>query len=551
MATNNRLVIKDINQAPHRAYLHGLGLNRRDFNKPFIAVINTWNEISLSNCHLNETVRSIKAGILAADGIPFEINTLAISDGYAAAHDGVNYVLPSRELIADSIEVMVRAHGFNGMVVLAGGDKPIPAALMAMLRLDIPAILINGGNRYPTKYHGKLIDYSDVIESVGDFQIGKVREDAVYDKEEAAFSGAGDDAGMLTPSTMACLAEALGLSLPYSSTAAATSSKKLRHARYVGQLICRLVETGLTPRKIVTRQSLENAITLGMAISGTANMILHLLAIAREGGLPLSLDDFDRIGRRTPVICPISPLGKSFITDLDNAGGIPAVMSNLSDLLDLTQLTITGKTIEENICNAAVYDDQIIRKPELPYYPESSLIILKGNLAPQGAVARQTTISQNLRKHKGQAKVYNVEEDAIQAIAKGQIERGDVIVLRNQGPKGGPGMPEISSLTATINRVGLTDSVYLLTDGRLHGAAKGACVGHIGPEAVEAGPLAVIETGDMITIDLDQRLLQLHVDEAELAGRLSVWQRPRQQIPDRLHRYAKLVGPACEGAVLS
>ena len=551
MALRSNEIITGLERAPQRAYLNALGLPRTEFSKPFIGVVNTWNEVSLSNCHLNLIVQSVKAGILAGGGVPFEFNTIAVSDGYAEAHDGMNYVLASRELIADSIEIMALAHRFDGIVILAAGDKPIPAALMAMPRLNIPAILINGGSSPPAKYRGKDVSFFDVLESVGDYHSGRIREDAVFDKEEAALPGAGDGAGMYTPSTMACLAEAMGLCLPYSSTVAALCSQKLRHARLTGQIICRLVEEGLTPKKIITENSIRNAIRVGQALGGSTNMALHLLAVAREAGLEISLGEFDKLGRQTPMLCPIDPNGPFHINDLDTAGGVPGVMSRLRPLLDLSQLTITGKTVGENIQDAGVYNDEVIRPLERPLQPEGSLIVLRGNLATKGAVVRQSFVNLYLRRFRGPARVFDREEEAVAAVHEGRISRGDVIVLRYLGPKGGPGMPEVFSLISTIRRVGLSDSVYLLTDGRFHGVVKGACVGHICPEAAEGGLIAPARDGDMIAIDLDLRQLELEVPDEELLLRRSALKPfiPRER-RDYLGRYVKLVSPASEGAVL-
>lgn len=544
-------IITGINRAPQRAYLNALGLTKLDFKKPFIAVVNTWNEASLPNFHLKSIVESVKAGVLAGGGIPFEFDTIAVSDGYTEAHEGMRYVLASREIIADSIEIMVKAHRLDGMVLLASGDKPIPAAMMAMARLDIPSVLINGGSMLPAHFKGRDISFTDVMESVGRYKSGQVSEEEVCEMEEAALTSAGDGCGMYTPGTMACVAEAMGLCLPYSSTVPAMTSKKLRHARLSGELVCRLVEKGITPRRLLTKNALENGISVGMAISGSTNLTLHLIAIAREAGIDLELEAFDRIGRQVPTLCPIDPAGPFHISDLDAAGGIPGVMSRIKDKLHLEELCVNGKTVRENIAKAEVYDDRVIRPAEDPLLPEGSLVVLRGNLAPQGAVAKQSAIAPGLRRHRGPARVFEREEEAIQAVYDGKVRPGDIVVLKYEGPKGGPGMREMLGITSTLMGVGLGESVSLITDGRFSGATRGACVGYICPEAADRGPIAALRDGDIIEINIDKRSLSAELSDQELAARLAKLPefQPRVQ-SGYLSRYVKLVSPANEGAVL-
>lgn len=544
-------IITGINRAPQRAYLNALGLTKLDFKKPFIAVVNTWNEASLPNFHLKSIVESVKAGVLAGGGIPFEFDTIAVSDGYTEAHEGMRYVLASREIIADSIEIMVKAHRLDGMVLLASGDKPIPAAMMAMARLDIPSVLINGGSMLPAHFKGRDISFTDVMESVGRYKSGQVSEEEVYEMEEAALTSAGDGCGMYTPGTMACVAEAMGLCLPYSSTVPAMTSKKLRHARLSGELVCRLVEKEITPRRLLTKNALENGISVGMAISGSTNLTLHLIAIAREAGIDLELEAFDRIGRQVPTLCPIDPAGPFHISDLDAAGGIPGVMSRIKDKLHLEELCVNGKTVGENIAEAEVYDDRVIRPAEDPLLPEGSLVVLRGNLAPQGAVAKQSAIAPGLRRHRGPARVFEREEEAIQAVYDGKVRPGDIVVLKYEGPKGGPGMREMLGITSTLMGVGLGESVSLITDGRFSGATRGACVGYICPEAADRGPIAALRDGDIIEIDIDKRSLSAELSDQELAARLAKLPEFQPTVQSGyLSRYVKLVSPANEGAVL-
>ncbi len=551
MVSRSSEMITDIRRAPQRAYLNALGLTKLDFKKPFIAVVNTWNEAALSNSHLRLVADAIKAGVLAGGGIPFEFNTIAVSDGYTEAHEGMHYALASREIIVDSIEFMVGAHRLDGMVLLASGDEPVPAAMMAMLRLNIPAILISGGSMLPGRYRGTEISFTDMMEGLSQYKAGKLDKASLHAMEEAAFFSAGDGCGMYTSGTMACIAEAIGLALPYSATVPAMAAKKLRHARLAGETVCQLVARGLTPRKIMTEQALENGIRVGMAIGGSANMVLHLLAIAREGEKNLTLDDFDHYGRTTPTLCPIDPSGPYYFHDLDDAGGIPAVMKRLQHLLHPEELTADGRTWGAVINEAKVYRREVIRPLSDPLMKEGSLLVLRGNLAPMGAVAKQSAIPKSRGLHRGPAKVFSREEEAVEAVIQQKVQAGDVIVLRNEGPKGGPGMRKMLSITSAISGLGLSESIALITDGRFSGATRGCCVGYICPEAADGGPIAAIEDGDIIEINLRQRRLQVELNDQEISRRLAALP---QFIPKKmggyLDRYVKLVSPACEGALL-
>lgn len=519
--------------------------------KPFIGIVNTWNDISLSNHHLQDIAQATRDGVLAGGGQPISFYTIAVSDGYAFNHEGMDYVLPSREIIADSIEMMALAHHLDGLVILAGGDKPIPAALMASLRLNLPAIIINGGYSLPQKPDNTGLNSLELLYNIDDYSTGLLTEDFIQEAEETAITGAGDGAGMYTPNSMACLAEALGLSLPFSSTVAALSAKKLHFAHLAGEQVCNLVRQDLRPRRIVTMQALENAIRIGMAIGVSTNTVIHLLAIAREACLPLSLRDFQRISETSPLLCPINPNGPYHLHDLDNAGGIPGVMSQIKHTLHLEALTVTGKTIGENIASALTCDETVIRPFHLPVYPKSSIRIIYGNLAPDGAVTRPLTIVPHLWRHQGTAKVFTSEKGAIDGIYSGKVERGNIVVLSHKGPKGGPGMQEVYGITSAISRLGLSNSIFLLTDGRFNGANFCACIGHICPEAAEGGPIAAVQDGDQIHVDIENGTINLLLSQEEIQQRLAHLPVYQPRITNRyLRRYTRLVRPACEGAVL-
>ena len=506
----------------------------------------------MPNAHLRMLAEQVKGGVWAAGGTPLEFNTVAISDSLAMIHEGMRYVLPSREIIVDSIEVMVQSQMLDGMVLIASGDKPIPACLMAMARLDLPAVMIDGGCMLPGKFKGRDISFTEVVESPGGYASGKLTEEDVRELEDHGLTSAGGGASMYTPATMAIAGEVLGLSLPGSSTIPSMESRRLRAARQSGYLVVDMVMQGLTTRKILTRESFENAITVGMAVGASTNLVLHLMAIASEAGIDLPLDLFDTIGKRTPYICPIDPSGTYHMSDLDAAGGIPAVMKELSPLLHLDAKTVTGRTVGENIEKARVYNRDVIRPLSNPKGPEGGLCIVKGNLAPEGAVVKQSAVAPSMRHTTGPARVFNNEEDAIKDTFDGKIKPGDIIVIRYEGPKGGPGMKEMLGITSTLIGMGLGESVSVLTDGRFSGASRGAFAGHICPEAAAGGPIAAVKDGDLIEIDIPNRRITLHVGDEEIAKRLAElppWE-PRYKT-GALAKYAALVGPASKGAVLN
>jgi dihydroxy-acid dehydratase len=525
-------------KAPHRALLKSLGLNDDDMAKPFIGVANSYTNIVPGHIHLKNIGEAVKEGILAAGGIPFEFSTIAVCDGIAMGHIGMRYSLPSREIIADSVEIMLQAHSLDGVVMVTNCDKITPGMLMAAARVDIPSIVVTGGPMAAGRHHGRKVSYSSMPEAVGQVAAGKLSEAELLELESNACPGCGSCSGMFTANTMACMTEALGMSLPYCATSLANSAFKMRLARASGKQIVKLVKDDLKPSQILTKGAFENAISLDMALGGSTNTTLHLPAIAKEAGLTLPLSAFDVIGRKVPHICSMIPSGVNAMEDLDNAGGIPAVEKELKDLLNLKQLTVTGKSVGENIEHAQVQDRNVIHSVVEPVHKEGGIAILTGNLAPKGAVIKSAGVSEKMMKHTGPAKVYDSETEALTAIRGKQVVSGDVVVIRYEGPRGGPGMPEMLFPTATIAGMGLAESVALITDGRFSGATRGGSIGHVAPEAFEGGPIAAIQNGDIITIDIPNRSLNVKLSNTELKERLAAWKpRPPKISKGILSRY--------------
>ena len=516
-----------IERAPHRALLKALGLSDKDIAKPFIGVANSFTTIVPGHIHLKNIAEAVKAGIQEAGGTPFEFNTIAVCDGLAMGHPGMRYSLPSRELIADSVEIMVQAHRLDGIVLISNCDKVTPGMLMAAARLDVPAISVTGGAMASGKFDGEKVGVSNVFEGMGKVIAEKMTPEELARLENAACPGCGSCNGMFTANTMACLTEALGMSLPYCATALATNASKLRIAKETGEKIVMLVHKNLKPSKILTREAFENAVVVDMALGGSTNSVLHLSAIAREAGTSLPLSVFDEVSRRVPHLCSMVPSGPYDIEDLDNAGGLPALMKTLSPLLHADALTVTGSTVRENVHDAKVMNANVIRPLAKPVHKGGGIAILKGNLAPKGAVIKTIAVSPKMLKHTGPARVFDSEKDSVEAMKKREIQPGDVIVIRYEGPKGGPGMPEMLVPTATITGMGLSESVALITDGRFSGATRGPCVGHVAPEAAEGGPIAVVKNGDMISIDISSRALNVELSEREIKRRLEAW-KPRK-----------------------
>ncbi len=537
-----------IEKTPHRAIWKCLGVTEKDFNKPFIGIANSFTELVPGHMHLDRIAKFVKAGVRAAGGVPFEFNTIAICDGLAMGHEGMHYSLPSRELIADSIEVMAQAYKFDGLVLITNCDKITPGMMMAAVRLNIPSIIVTGGPMLSGRYGQKRVDVTSIFEAIGEYSVGKISLEELKALEEYAFPGCGSCNGMYTANTMACIAESIGLSLPGCATALAVSSKKLRIAKESGERIVEMVKENLKPLDILTRDAFENAITVDMALGGSTNAVLHLKAIAEEANVPLPLEIFDEIAKRVPHICNMRPSGPHDLEELDAAGGIPAVMNVLREKLHLDALTVTGKTVGENIKDAVVYDQEVIRSPSKPIHKEGGIAILFGNLAPKGAVTKITAISPKMFVHKGPARVFDSEEEAMKAILNREINDGDVIVIRYEGPKGGPGMREMLSPTAAIAGMGLSESVALITDGRFSGATRGPCIGHVSPEAAEGGPIAALKDGDLISINIPARRLNVELSNEEINQRLLSWKpRPPKIFKGYLRRYWYFVQSADKG----
>ncbi len=532
-------VMKGLDRAPNRALLHAVGLSGDDFEKPLVAVVNSWNEIVPGHIHLRQISEAVKSGIRAAGSVPLEFNTIGICDGIAMGHVGMKYSLPSRELIADSIELMVEAHRFDAMVLIPTCDKIVPGHLMAAARLDIPSIVVTGGPMLPGDYRGKPVDVITVFEAMGWYRAGKIDEKELAYIESVACPGPGSCAGLFTANTMACLTEALGISLPGCASTHAVDSAKVKIARESGKRIVGMIKEGLIPSQIMSKEAFENAIMVDMAIGGSTNTVLHLPAIALELDIKLPLELFDEISRKTPHICDLRPGGPYMMLDFHKAGGMPAILKRLEKMLHLDVLSCTGKTLKELVKNYEVEDEDIIRPVENPVHKEGGIAVLKGNLAPEGAVVKQIAIAPEIMEHEGPAKVYNSEEEAVKAIKNNEIERGDVAVIRYEGPKGGPGMREMLAPTALITGMGLSDSVALITDGRFSGGTRGPCIGHIMPEAAEKGPIAAIENGDIIKIDIPKRKLEIKLTETEIKKRLTKIKTPQRKL--RKNSYLKKI----------
>jgi dihydroxy-acid dehydratase len=521
---------KGIERAPHRALLKALGLTDKDIAKPFIGIANSYTTIVPGHIHLKNIAEAVKEGIITAGATPFEFNTIAVCDGIAMGHQGMRYSLPSRELIADSVEIMMQAHRLDGLVLVSDCDKITPGMLMAAARLDVPAIAVTGGAMESGIFNGEKVGVSNVFEGMGKVIAEKMTPEELARLENVACPGCGSCNGMFTANTMACLTEALGMSLPYCATALATSAMKLRIAKETGEKIVELTCKNLKPSQILKREAFENAVAVDMALGGSTNSVLHLSAIAREAGISLPLRVFDEISRRVPHLCNMVPSGPYDMEDLDNAGGLPALMKELTPLLHADALTVTGRTVRENLKNAKVLNNNVIRPLTKPVHKGGGIAILTGNLAPKGAVIKTVAVSPKMLKHTGPARVFDSEKDAVSAMKKREIQPGDVIVIRYEGPKGGPGMPEMLVPTATITGMGLSESVALITDGRFSGATRGPCIGHVAPEAAEGGPIAVIKDGDTITIDISDRVLKVELTEQEIKKRLAAWKPKKPRV---------------------
>lgn len=544
------VVKRGIERAPHRSLFKAMGLTDEELERPLIGIANSFNEVIPGHIHLREITEAVKAGVRMAGGTPLEFGTIGICDGIAMNHGGMRYSLPSRELIADMVETMARAYSFDGLVLVASCDKIIPGMLMAMARLDIPAVFVSGGPMLPGRYKGKYVDIKTVFEAVGAVKAGKMSEAELKLIEEVASPGCGSCAGMFTANTMNALSEALGVSLPWNGTAPAAYAHRRRIAKQTGMAVMRLVEENVTPSQIMTREAFEDAIAVDMALGGSTNTVLHLMAIAREAGVRLTLEDFDRISEVTPNIVKLSPAGDHYVLDLYEAGGVLGVMKRLAEkgLIHEDRLTVSMKTVGELLKEAFVSRPEVIRPLSEPYSERGGLMILHGSLAPEGAVLKVSAVS-GIESFEGTARVFDSEEEATKAILTGSIEPGDVVVIRYEGPKGGPGMREMLTPTSAIAGMGLDREVALVTDGRFSGATRGLSIGHVSPEAAEGGPIALVQDGDRIRIGVRAKRIDLLVDPEELEERRRDWKPKEKKLTGYLERYSRLVTSASTGAV--
>jgi len=546
------VVKKGIERAPHRSLLYALGCTPVEMNKPFIGVINSFSEIIPGHKHLRGVADAVKDGVLAGGGVPFEVNTIAVCDGIVMNHAGMKYSLPSRELIADSIETVAEAHAFDALVFIPNCDKIVPGMLMAAMRLNLPSIFISGGPMMAGRLGGKKVDLISVFEGVGQVVSGKMSEEELGQLEMNACPGCGSCAGMFTANTMNCLTEVMGLGLPGNGTIAAIAGRRLGLAKQAGEQIVKVLASNLRPRDIVTYDALCNAFTVDMALGGSTNTVLHLMAIAHEAGIKFPLTAINEISQRTPYLCKLRPGGQYFIEDLDRAGGIPAVIKELRGLLKLNLKTVTGKTLGENITNARILDKEVIRPLSNAHSATGGLAVLFGNLAPEGAVVKSAAVASEMMTHRGPARVFDSEEEANKAIMGGAINRGDVIVIRYEGPRGGPGMREMLTATGLLGGMGMDKEVALVTDGRFSGGSKGAAIGHVSPEAASRGPIAALEDGDMINIDIPNCKLEVALTKDAIAGRLAKLDKFEPKIKTGyLKYYAERVSSASTGAVFS
>jgi dihydroxy-acid dehydratase len=548
----SKLMKAGVEKYPHRSLLKAMGLTDQEIDRPLIAVANSYNEFIPGHIHLDKITRAAKAGIRMAGGTPMEFGVIGVCDGLAMNHLGMKYSLPSRELIADSIEIMATAHPVDGLLLVANCDKIVPGMLMGALRLNIPAILISGGPMLAGRFQGREVDLISVFEGVGAVKAGKMAEEELAALAECACPGCGSCAGMFTANSMNCLCEAVGLALPGNGTIPAVAAARFRLAKKAGMKIMELVAQQILPRQIATPAAFKNAMAVDMALGCSTNTVLHVPAIAREADIDLSLDLFNEISLKTPHLCSMSPGGPHHLEDLDAAGGIPAVMKVLMDagLVDGSALTATARSLGDNLAGVRVLDENVIRPMDNPYHLQGGIAILRGNLAPDGGVVKQSAVDPVMLVNEGTARVFDSEEAGTEAIMAGKIKPGDIVVIRFEGPKGGPGMREMLTPTSAIAGMGLDKDVALLTDGRFSGGTRGAAIGHISPEAADGGPIALVQEGDRIKIDIPAKTLTLLVEEAELSRRREKWQAPEPKIKHGYAaRYSRVVSSGSQGAV--
>jgi len=542
-----------IERAPHRSLFKAMGYTDEELRRPLVGIANSANDIIPGHVELDRIVSAVKAGVYMGGGTPIAFGTIGVCDGIAMNHIGMKYSLASRELIADSIEVMAIAHAFDAMVMVTNCDKIVPGMLMAAARLNLPTIIVSGGPMLAGTREGKKIDLVSVFEAVGAVSSGKMSKAELADIEDSACPTCGSCAGMFTANSMNCLTEAIGMGLPGNGTIPAVMAARTRLAKEAGMKIMMLLRKRMTPRKIMTDKAFANAMAVDMALGCSTNTVLHLIALAREAGVKLNLDSFNRISEKIPHLCNMSPAGRHHVEDLDRAGGVSAVMKELSrkGLINTECLTVTGRPVKENIEDSRIRDKSVIRPLERPYHKQGGLAVLFGNLAASGCVVKQSAVVRRMLRHVGPARVFDSEEEATSAIMAGRIKKGDVVIIRYEGPRGGPGMREMLMPTSAIAGMGLDADVALVTDGRFSGGTRGAAIGHVSPEAMEAGPIAIVEDGDRIAIDIPQKRITLKVSEKEIEARLSTWRPPKPRISKGyMARYVRAVSSGGEGAVV-
>jgi len=548
----SELMTKGLERAPHRSLFKAMGYTDDELTRPMVGVVNAANEIIPGHVHLDIIANDVKAGIRMAGGTPVEFPVIGVCDGIAMGHTGMKYSLASREIIADSVEIMATAHPFDALVFVPNCDKIIPGMLMAAMRLNIPSVFVSGGPMLSGRLQGKSVDLISVFEGVGGVKSGRMTRATLKALEDCACPGCGSCAGMFTANSMNCVTEALGLGLPGNGTIPAVDAARRRLAKEAGIKVMELLRKDIKPRDIATLDAFKNAIAVDMALGCSTNTVLHIPAVAHEAGIRLDLDLFNALSKKTPNLCHLSPAGKHHLEDLNGAGGIPGVMKTIVPLGVIAQdaMTVTGKTVGENLKKARVLDPDVIRPLDQPYSKEGGIAILRGNLAPDGAVVKQSAVAADMLVNEGRARVFDSEDGAIQAILGGKIKAGDIVVVRYEGPRGGPGMREMLTPTSAIAGMGLDKDVALLTDGRFSGGTRGAAIGHISPEAADGGPIALVKEGDRIKIDIPAKTLTLLVDEAELNMRKADWRPPEPKIKHGyLARYSRMVSSGSKGAV--
>lgn len=546
-------VTKGMQQAPHRSLFNALGMTKEELKKPLIGIVSSYNEIVPGHMNLDKIVEAVKLGVAMAGGTPIVFPAIAVCDGIAMGHTGMKYSLVTRDLICDSTECMALAHQFDALVMVPNCDKNVPGLLMAAARLNIPTVFISGGPMLAGHVKGERRSLSSMFEAVGSYAAGTMTEEDVIEFEEKVCPTCGSCSGMYTANSMNCLTEAIGMGLQGNGTIPAVYSERIKLAKHAGMKVMEMLEKNICPRDIMTKEAFENALTVDMALGCSTNTMLHLPAIANEAGVELNLDMANEISARTPNLCHLAPAGPTYMEQLNEAGGVYAVMNELSkkDLLHLNLITVTGKTVGENIANVKNRDPEVIRPVENPYSETGGIAVLKGNLAPDSGVVKRSAVVPEMMVHEGPARVFDCEEDAIEAIKGGKIVTGDVVVIRYEGPKGGPGMREMLNPTSAIAGMGLGSSVALITDGRFSGASRGASIGHVSPEAAVGGPIALVEEGDIIKINIPENTLNIDISEEEMAARKAKWQPREPKVTNGyLARYAKMVTSGNRGAVL-